>query len=365
MAVAASRAPCPPIKVRFMHTGLIHSIDFDADGKQSGHLRLPYSIDRSPYFHIHVPICRIRNGAGPRVLLMAGNHGDEYEGELLLARLMRRLAPAAVRGEITILPMVNVPAVMAARRRSPYDDGNLNRAFPGSADGTPTARIAHFLEHDLFRRHDVVFDLHAGGTSMAHLPCALIEQQGPPERFARALQLMQALAMPYGFVAENGAAAPTSMGAAARAGAIGISGEFGGGATVTRETMRLTARAIDNLLIATGAIAAPVLSEADRPAEPMQLLALDSHDQAIYATRRGWFEPVADVGDRVAAGDLAGYYHDLTRLDLPEEALHFGQGGIVISRRLHTDSEAGDCLIQVARPVAAGDLAAPQADIGG
>ena len=343
-----------------MHTGLIHSIDFDAEGRQFGHLRLPYSIDRSPYFHIHIPICRIRNGAGPRVLLMSGNHGDEYEGELLLARLMRRLTPAAVRGEITILPMANLPAVMAARRRSPYDDGNLNRAFPGDAGGTPTARIAHFLENDLFPRHDVVFDLHAGGTSMAHLPCALIERQGPPERFARAVELMQALAMPYGFVAENGPAAPTSMGAAARAGAIGISGEFGGGATVTRESMRLTARAIDNLLIATGSITAPVLSEGEAPAaEPMQLLVLDSHDQAIYATRRGWFEPVADIGDRVAAGDLAGYYHDLTRLDLPEEPLYFKQGGIVISRRLHTDSEAGDCLIQVARPVAAGDLVAP------
>ena len=68
---------------------------------------------------------------------MAGNHGDEYEGEIALGRLIRRLDPARVRGEITILPMANVPAVMAARRRSPLDNGNLNRAFPGSPGGTP------------------------------------------------------------------------------------------------------------------------------------------------------------------------------------------------------------------------------------
>jgi uncharacterized protein len=48
---------------------------------------------------------------------------------------------------------------------------------------------------------------------------------------------------------------------------------------------------------------------------------------------------------------LAGWYHDLERLDLAEEALHFAEGGIVLSRRLHTMCEAGDCLMQVAKPV--------------
>ena len=31
--------------------------------------------------------------------------------------------------------------------------------------------------------------------------------------------------------------------------------------------------------------------------------------------------------------------------------LRFAEGGIVISHRLHTDSQAGDCLIQVAEPI--------------
>lgn len=332
-----------------MHTGLFHALDFAANGKSVGHLSIPFSVDRSPYFQVKVPVCRIRNGDGPRVLLMAGNHGDEYEGEIALTRLIRRLDPERMRGEITILPFTNAPAVFAARRRSPLDDGNLNRAFPGEAGGTPTQRIAHFLEAELFPRHDVVFDLHSGGTSMAHLPCALIERQGSPETFARALALMDGLGMPYGFVAENGATAPTSMAAAARAGAIGISGEFGGGGTVTPESMALTQRAIDRLLIALGSINEPVLGP-HRPAErTMTLLALQSHEQAIYATRRGWFEPAVDCGAEVEAGALAGWYHDFGRLDAAEEELRFAVSGVVISRRLHSDSESGDCLIQVGR----------------
>ncbi len=84
---------------------------------------------------------------------------------------------------------------------------------------------------------------------------------------------------------------------------------------------------------------------------PMRLLALDSHDQAVYATRRGWFEPACELGETVESGQLAGYLHDFQRLDLAEDPLYFARGGVVISRRLHTDSQPGDCLIQVARPI--------------
>ncbi|SER53778.1 hypothetical protein SAMN05216548_1249 [Faunimonas pinastri] len=335
-----------------MHTGLAHSIDFERQGKQFDFLSLPFSIDRSPYYQIKIPICRVRNGDGPSVLLMAGNHGDEYEGELSLARLIRKLDPARLSGSITILPMTNMPAVMAARRCSPFDNGNLNRAFPGDAAGTPTQRIAYFLEHDLFRRHEIVFDLHSGGTSMAHLPCTLIERQREPAKFERALELMRAMGLSHGFVADNGPAAPTSMGAALRAGALGLSGECGGGGTTTPDTMAKTAGAIDRLLLALGMVDAPVLSPSGlAQPEPLQLLSLSRHSQGIYSTRRGWFEPAVPLGARVQAGDVAGWYHDLERLEEPEAVLRFAEAGIVISHRLHSHSEAGDCLIQVAEPI--------------
>ena len=54
-------------------------IDLDGDGKQTGFLRLPHSVHRSAWLD-PVPIAVIGRGAGPRVLLMAGNHGDELEG---------------------------------------------------------------------------------------------------------------------------------------------------------------------------------------------------------------------------------------------------------------------------------------------
>ncbi|WP_413989615.1 succinylglutamate desuccinylase/aspartoacylase family protein [Labrys okinawensis] len=334
-----------------MHSGLVHAIDFAAHGRQSGHLSIPYSIDRSPYYQIKVPFLRVKNGSGPSLLLMAGNHGDEYEGELQLGRLMRRLDPAVIQGTVTVLPAANLPAVMAAKRCSPFDGGNLNRAFPGDPSGTPTARLAHFLEHELFPRHDVLLDIHSGGTSMAHLLCTLIERQEDEARFARANELMRAMAPSHAFIADNGPASPTSMGAATRSGIIGLSGEFGGGGTVTPASMAFTARAIDNLMLALGIVEKPLLGSLPTEQPALQLLSLSRHSQGIYATRRGWFEPAVQLGAHVDAGGLAGWYHDLERLDAPEEPLHFAEGGIVISHRLHCDSQAGDCLMQVAERI--------------
>lgn len=335
-----------------MHSGIVTPLDLQREGRQFAHLAIPYSIDRSPYYQIRVPILRLKNGDGPRLLLMAGNHGDEYEGELHLARLMRLLTPEMIRGTLTILPMTNLPAVMAAKRCSPFDGGNMNRAFPGEANGTPTARMAHFLEHDLFPAHDVVFDLHSGGTSMAHLPVTLIERQAEPKLYDRAIALLRAMGAPHAFIADNGPAAPTSMGAARRAGVVGISGEFGGGGTVTPASMEFTALMLDRLLLELGILSAPILSRAPLPPPTKtQLLSLARHSQGIYAPHRGWWEPAVGLGASVQAGDLAGRYHDLERPLAPETDLFFAESGIVISCRLHCDSQPGDCLIQVAEPI--------------
>src|SRR6516162_3472035 len=77
--------------------------------------------------------------------LMAGNHGDEYEGQVALGKLIRSLEPAEVSGRIIILPSANFPAAMAGMRTSPLDEGNLNRSFPGDPYGGPTAQIADYI----------------------------------------------------------------------------------------------------------------------------------------------------------------------------------------------------------------------------
>lgn len=143
-------------------------VDLDANGKHAGYLRVPHSVHRSAYGWIPVPIVSIRNGSGPVVLVMAGNHGDEYEGQIVVSRIVREIDAPHVRGQLIFLPMANFPAADAGTRVSPIDGGNLNRSFPGDPAGAPTAVIADYIEHTLLPRVQYLIDLHSGGSSLLY-----------------------------------------------------------------------------------------------------------------------------------------------------------------------------------------------------
>ena len=68
---------------------------------------------------------------------MAGNHGDEYEGQIALAKLIRELEPEQVQGRVIILPAANLPAAMAGARVSPIDERQPQPRVPRRS---PTAR---------------------------------------------------------------------------------------------------------------------------------------------------------------------------------------------------------------------------------
>ena len=100
-----------------------------------GRLELPYSINTGGWSNLVIPIATVANGAGPTVLLLGGNHGDEHESELILMDLISSLDPSTVTGRLIIVPRLSIEASNADTRLWP-DGTNLNRVFPGSPTGT-------------------------------------------------------------------------------------------------------------------------------------------------------------------------------------------------------------------------------------
>ena len=145
-------------------------VDYDKAGKQIGHLYLPYSVTRSAYGNIALPVAIIANGKGPTVFLQAGTHGDEYEGQIALCKLVRELDAATVNGRIIVMTATNLPAALAGARVSPLDGGNLNRAYPGDPEAGPTKAIAHYVDSVIFPMTDYHLDLHSGGSSLDYQP---------------------------------------------------------------------------------------------------------------------------------------------------------------------------------------------------
>ena len=88
--------------------------------------------NESAYRRITIPMLRIEAGPGPAVALIAGVHGDEWEGQAAILDLWHHLPAILQRGTVYLLPAVNAEASLAGTRLSPADGGNLNRAFLGA-----------------------------------------------------------------------------------------------------------------------------------------------------------------------------------------------------------------------------------------
>lgn len=149
-------------------------MDFESTGKRTGFIELDHSDNRLAFSAIRLPVGVIKGGAGPTVLLCAGNHGDEYEGQVILHRLMQTLTLQEVSGRLILLPALNLPAVLSGTRVSPLDGGNMNRAFPGAADEGPTRAIAGFVNRHLIGKADAILDFHSGGTATEYVDCGFL-----------------------------------------------------------------------------------------------------------------------------------------------------------------------------------------------
>ena len=101
--------------------------------------------------------------SGPVLSLIAGIHGSEYSPIISMQRLPELLDPQAMAGTLIIVHIANLPAFQwRSIYFGPDDLKNLNRSFPGKADGTVTERIAFTLTEEIMPLSDYLIDIHSG-----------------------------------------------------------------------------------------------------------------------------------------------------------------------------------------------------------
>jgi uncharacterized protein len=320
------------------------SVDLTIPGRNLGFLRVPHSVHRSAYGHIPVPIVSfVGQKPGPTVLLMSGNHGDEYEGQIILSDLIRTLNPIDICGRLTLLPMANFPAAEAGLRTSPLDSGNLNRSFPGRAVGAPTEMIAFYIEHHLIAGTDMVIDLHSGGSSLYCVPFAMTSWVEGNARNSMRLKVLEALGLP--FVLRHGPEAEGwySSSASWRAGAAGFTLELGGGGTVDPAIRQGAQTGILRALAAvgsyTGQIVGDVLSPAYRDFQ---------REDYVFAQEPGLYEPLVLAGEEIAAGQVVARIHFPETPGKAPLDVHFDQPSIALAHCVPARVIRGDCLFHVA-----------------
>ncbi|MEJ2478547.1 MAG: succinylglutamate desuccinylase/aspartoacylase family protein, partial [Desulfobacterales bacterium] len=120
----------------------------------------------------------IRRGeeAGPAVFVTAALHGDEINGCGAVRQLIQDDRLKISRGVVVLVPVLNL---LAFERHSRYlpDRRDLNRSFPGSADGSLAARMAHTIFHELVARCDYGIDLHTASVRRTNYPTVRADLQ--------------------------------------------------------------------------------------------------------------------------------------------------------------------------------------------
>ncbi|MBI2804541.1 MAG: succinylglutamate desuccinylase/aspartoacylase family protein [Planctomycetes bacterium] len=333
-----------------MQKSQIHStIDWDKPGKQHGHLYIPYSYNLAGWANLMVPVTMLKNGAGPTALVLAGNHGDEYPGQVAILRLARELTPDNIRGRVILIPCLTIPASKAMTRLSPLDGKNFNRVFPGNASGTVSEMLAHFLTTVLFPLADIVIDIHTGGRSMDFVPCAtmhLVDDLAQRRKMIEGTEAWNSdIAFMYADVAGTGLL-PVE---AERQGKIVITTEMGGGEIVTPAVHRLTQNGLRNVLVHFGVLRG---DKAPRPKPVRWVQALDREDYR-FAPESGIYENLIECGSGVATGQTVGLIHFLERPDREPVAVTANAAGIVIATRGPSLVTQGDCVACIAHDVPA------------
>ncbi len=282
------------------------TVDFSAAGKHHGYLRVPHSRNDSGWGAVHVPVTSLRNGSGPTVLLVGGNHGDEYEGPIALMKLARTLQAERVAGQVIIVPALNYPAVMAGTRVSPIDDVNMNRAFPGKRNGSVSSMIAHFVHRKILPLTDAVLDIHSGGKTMAFSPFACYHKLPDSSLMQRAKEAVQAFNAPIGLELVELDAHGMLDTTVEEMGKVFVSCEIGGGGTTTTSSVSIAETGAKNLLAFFGVIDE---QPTGRELRPTRMMHMPDSDCYVICEDSGIYEALVDLNSAVEAGDAVGQVH--------------------------------------------------------
>lgn len=326
-----------------MQSPVSTDIDYEKAGKQVSFLRIPYSRNNSAWGAILVPVVSIKNGQGPTVLFVGGNHGGEYEGPVALLKLCRELQPDQIQGRVIILPAMNLPAVQAGERLSPIDHLDMNRSFPGKPNGTVTQIIAHYVHEAILPLCDAVIDLHSGGFSLDLMPYNSMHFLPDQDLTKRTMAALLAFDAPVSLMMREFTGQGLLDYAVEGMGKTFLCAEIGGAGRLTPGTVRIAEQGVQNILKHFKII------EGELPASKTRLMEIPESDYYSYAKSSGIYESFYPLGSNIESGQPVGqilYPADPAR---DPELIITRRAGLLVGTRGPGFVENGDCVAVIAK----------------
>jgi predicted deacylase len=328
----------------------INQIDWESPGARIAHV--PFTLDHT-WGRVRLPLfvaCAAR--PGPTIVAIGGTHGDEYEGPVGLKNLIHELDPAQLMsGRLIVIPVLNVPAFRAARRDSPLDGQNMNRVFPGDADGTITERIARFVTDEVLARADIVIDLHAGGAGFEIIRCMSFHQVADPESYAAFRETALLFGTPFVMVYTSGMGSGLLTEEAEAMGKVTIGSELGFGASTDLAGVRWAQQGVRNVMRRYGLLDEPIVDLTPPGLDRQRVVSATDIDRYVTAPVSGISEPLVSLGAFVREGQSVARIHDFERIDEPPVEILADGVGYVMCRKFRAATEQGEVVMVIAEEV--------------
>ena len=269
----------------------------------SGWIEVPDGVDPGT----RIPVT-VANGAapGPVLALIAGTHGSEYTSILALQRLRRELEPARMRGAAILVHMANPPAFYGRRVYYGPDGKNLNRVYPGRADGTVSERMAHAITGEVIDRCTHLADMHCGDGNESLRPYTYWIVGGDAAVDAQSRDLALAYGLDHILIdrgrPRDPAASLFTANTAITRGKPAITPESGGLGATDEPSVAAHAAGARSLLAHLGILDGP----SARVAHPVWI----DRAEVLRAPVTGVWHPVVEKMQSVATGRLLGRLTD-------------------------------------------------------
>lgn len=328
----------------------VERIDWETPGTRR--YSVPFTMDGT-WGRVRVPLyVACAEQPGTTIVAIGGTHGDEYEGPVALKNLIQTFdASTLVAGRLIVIPVLNVPAFQAAQRFSSLDGINMNRAFPGDANGSISSRIARFMTDQVLSRADIVIDIHSGGQPMEIARTMSFHAVDDPALRAKFKETAFLFGTPFTMIYTSGMGTGLLTEEAEKMGKITIGSELGFGASTDLDGVRWAHQGLLNVMRANGLLDEPIVDLTLPGLDRQRLISATDIDRWITSPIRGISEPLVPLGAFVKAGTPVTRIHDFERWDEPGLDIVADGDGIVMQRKFRAATEPGEVVMVIAEEV--------------
>jgi len=278
---------------------------------------------------------------GPTLSVVAGVHGDEYEGVEAIPQVFGQVEPDELRGTLLIVPVCNMPAYEAGTRSSPVDGLNLARVLPGKVNGSITRQIGYWIVEKVMMAADLFIDLHSGGVAY-NIPTSVYYCRIETEQGRRTFEAAQAFGAPViiGLDASIGSSG-TSFRTGWDRGIPSIFTEGPGGGRTRPDDVQCYAQGVLNVLMYLD-----MIPGTPQPQPATHHLVSDGKPAGVYAASvAGYFRPEVALLDQVSQGQQLGVIQDFSGGMLEEFIAQ--RDGFISTLRAIPRVNVGDDVIKI------------------